>query len=302
MPVTVTISTLGSGSLTVRGLLNRVGTLRPDVLSVDEAQVITYIMDAVRRICRETGMAREVQLPVGVLAGTEKVQISASTGRDLLRIVRVRTGMPSYSAVHYAGSWNASTNTPTLTATPETAGNFYIVSNSGSTSLGGVSDWQAGDLIVSNGATWEKLQQEDFHTAWEANKPSTEQFYDQPQKLTGGANFKWTQEAQYLYLYPRPSKDCAVELVASFVPVGDFDSIPLPNEAEDCIVALARYELMLHPFKTDPENANSDMAMRHADRFKKEYKSLLGELRGVADYGYSGSAQYDPGTIEAGWP
>ncbi len=305
MTATVVISSSGSGSLTVRGLYHRVANLRPDLAQSDQAQINAYIMDAVRRICRETGLARETQLPVPMTAALEKLTVTASANRDLLRVVRVRTAMPSYPVTTYLGTWNAQTNVPALTDIPGSGdGQFYVVSQGAPQEIGDFLYWNTGDIIVSKGTTvgWDKLPLEDYHTAWEANKPTVEQNYDQPQKLTGGANFKWTQEGQYLYLYPRPMKDMAVELVVSFVPVGDFDIIPLPNEAEDCIVALARYEAMMHPYLNDKENANSDMAMRHADRFKKEYKALVGELRGVADYGYSGSAQYDPGTIEAGWP
>jgi hypothetical protein len=61
----------------------------------------------------------------------------------------------------FQGTWNAATNTPTLTSGTGTTGNFYIVSVAGTTSLDGITDWQVGDwaVFVEQGATdaWEKV-------------------------------------------------------------------------------------------------------------------------------------------------
>ena len=61
----------------------------------------------------------------------------------------------------FQGTWNAATNTPTLTSGSGTTGNFYIVSTSGSTNLDGVTDWVTGDwaVFIEQGATdaWEKI-------------------------------------------------------------------------------------------------------------------------------------------------
>ena len=61
----------------------------------------------------------------------------------------------------YNGTWNASTNTPTLTSGSGTTGHFYIVSVAGSTNLDGITDWQVGDwaIFVEAGGTdtWQKI-------------------------------------------------------------------------------------------------------------------------------------------------
>lgn len=57
----------------------------------------------------------------------------------------------------YKGSWNASTNTPTLVSSVGTKGDFYIVSVAGSTNLNGVSTWNIGDWVVFNGSAWQKV-------------------------------------------------------------------------------------------------------------------------------------------------
>ena len=66
------------------------------------------------------------------------------------------------SGLSFEGSWNASTDTPSLAGTTPANGVFYIVSVAGSTSLSGITDWQVGDwaVYVSNGAgtdAWQKI-------------------------------------------------------------------------------------------------------------------------------------------------
>ena len=61
----------------------------------------------------------------------------------------------------FQGTWNAATNTPTLSSGSGTTGHFYIVSTDGSTDLDGITDWKVGDwaVFVEQGATdaWEKV-------------------------------------------------------------------------------------------------------------------------------------------------
>lgn len=70
-----------------------------------------------------------------------------------------------FGGLDYQGTWNASTNTPTLTATPLAAGAFYKVSVAGTTSLGGVDDWGVGDWIISDGTTWQKVDNSELVTS-----------------------------------------------------------------------------------------------------------------------------------------
>jgi hypothetical protein len=61
----------------------------------------------------------------------------------------------------YAGVWNASTNSPTLTSSVGTKGTYYVVSTSGSTNLNGVTDWSLGDWAIYNGTAWNKVDNSD---------------------------------------------------------------------------------------------------------------------------------------------
>ena len=65
----------------------------------------------------------------------------------------------------YQGTWNAATNTPTLTSSVGTKGHYYVVSTAGSTNLNGITDWNIGDLAVFNGAVWEQIDNTDAVTS-----------------------------------------------------------------------------------------------------------------------------------------
>lgn len=56
----------------------------------------------------------------------------------------------------YQGTWDASTNTPTLTSSVGTSGYFYIVSVAGTTTLNGISSWAVGDYAVFGNGVWRK--------------------------------------------------------------------------------------------------------------------------------------------------
>jgi len=68
-------------------------------------------------------------------------------------------------ALSYQGTWNASTNTPTLTSSVGTKGYYYVVNIAGSTNLNGITDWQVGDWAVYNGSAWQKIDNTDAVTS-----------------------------------------------------------------------------------------------------------------------------------------
>lgn len=61
-------------------------------------------------------------------------------------------------ALNYKGTWNASTNTPTLASGVGTKGDYYVVSVAGSTALDGISNWGVGDLATFNGSVWQRVE------------------------------------------------------------------------------------------------------------------------------------------------
>jgi len=65
-------------------------------------------------------------------------------------------------ALKYQGTWNASTNTPAIPAADANSkGHYYIVTTPGGTDIDGLTDWLLGDWIVSNGASWDQVDNTD---------------------------------------------------------------------------------------------------------------------------------------------
>jgi hypothetical protein len=67
--------------------------------------------------------------------------------------------------VNYEGTWNASTNTPTLVSSVGTKGDYYVVSTTGTTNLNGITAWTQGDWAIFNGSVWEKVDNTDLVTS-----------------------------------------------------------------------------------------------------------------------------------------
>lgn len=63
--------------------------------------------------------------------------------------------------VNYQGSWNASTNNPSLASGVGTKGYYYVVTVPGSTNLDGITDWKLGDWVIFNGTAWQKVDNTD---------------------------------------------------------------------------------------------------------------------------------------------
>jgi hypothetical protein len=73
--------------------------------------------------------------------------------------------IPLQGDLNYQGTWNASTNTPTLTSSVGTQGYYYVVDVAGSTNLNGITDWKIGDWAIFNGSVWQKVDNTDAVTS-----------------------------------------------------------------------------------------------------------------------------------------
>lgn len=68
--------------------------------------------------------------------------------------------------VQFQDTWNATTNTPTIPAAASgNKGWYYVVATAGSTSIDGETDWKVGDWLVSNGTSWNKIDNTDLVTS-----------------------------------------------------------------------------------------------------------------------------------------
>jgi hypothetical protein len=63
-----------------------------------------------------------------------------------------------FTGLDFQGSWNASTNSPTLASSVGTNGEFYIVSIAGGTNLNGITNWGIGDWAIFNGTAWQRVE------------------------------------------------------------------------------------------------------------------------------------------------
>lgn len=61
-------------------------------------------------------------------------------------------------ALNYKGTWDANANSPALTSSVGTKGDYYVVGTAGSTNLNGISNWGIGDWVAFNGSVWQRVE------------------------------------------------------------------------------------------------------------------------------------------------
>jgi hypothetical protein len=66
------------------------------------------------------------------------------------------------SGLTFKGTWDALLNIPFLQSSVGTAGDYYIVSVSGTTNLNGITDWNVGDWAIFEGGVWQKVDNHDI--------------------------------------------------------------------------------------------------------------------------------------------
>jgi len=86
---------------------------------------------------------------------------TSGTGAPTFRALTI-SDLPAavVGGMNYQGTWNATTNIPAIntgSATSSNKGQYYKVSVVGSTTVDTISQWNVGDLIVSDGTTWDKI-------------------------------------------------------------------------------------------------------------------------------------------------
>jgi hypothetical protein len=70
----------------------------------------------------------------------------------------VSSTVNAIGALNYKGTWDASSNNPTLTSGVGVKGDYYVVSVAGTTDLDGTDFWGVGDWAVFNGAIWQRVE------------------------------------------------------------------------------------------------------------------------------------------------
>ena len=142
---TLTVPNGGTGATTLTGYVKGAGT---SALSASSTIPNTDITGLGTASTKDAGSA----LGVATLDAAGKVPISQIPDSVI-------------GALSYQGTWDASTNTPTLTSSVGTKGYYYVVSVAGSTNLNGITDWKIGDWAVYSGTAWQKIDNTDGVTS-----------------------------------------------------------------------------------------------------------------------------------------
>ena len=100
------------------------------------------------------GLGSSATLNAGVANG-----VATLDGSGTIPLTQIPASLQG--ALQYAGTWDASINSPTLTSGAGTKGYYYVVNVAGSTTLNGINEWKIGDWAIYNGTAWQKIDNTD---------------------------------------------------------------------------------------------------------------------------------------------
>jgi len=166
MTASTTIPTTSlSGTITNAQLANSSFTINGTSISLGGTSTITAVAPYALTI--GTGLSgTSYNGSSAVTVAIASTGVSAGTYGSALAIPQITVNAQGQitsittnasGATTYQGTWNAATNTPTLTSSVGTNGYYYVVSTAGTTSLNGINLWSVGDWAVFNGSVWEKV-------------------------------------------------------------------------------------------------------------------------------------------------
>ena len=167
----VTTAAVASSSVTLTGDISATGntgssitttlaTVNSNVGSFGSATAVPTITVNAKGLV--TAVSTNTITPAGIGA-VATTALGANSGVATLdssgQLVASQIPSSLTGAIVYQGVWNASTNSPAIpTAASGNKGYYYKVSVAGTTTIDGYSNWTVGDLIISNGTTWDALQ------------------------------------------------------------------------------------------------------------------------------------------------
>jgi len=112
-------------------------------------------------MARTFSLSLEAQLLIAslvALGDTGPTQALKKSGNSLINSTII-------GSLSYSGTWDASTNTPTIVSGVGTLGQFYKVSVAGNTTIDGNTGWAVGDWIIFNGTAWDKIDNTELVTS-----------------------------------------------------------------------------------------------------------------------------------------
>jgi len=164
---TVPVENGGTGAATLTGYVKGNGTAAmtaaATIPSTDVTGLGTMAAQNANNVAITGGTMSGVAI-TGYIPTTEKAQPLGVATLDAAGKVPT-SQIPMQGDLNYQGTWNASTNTPTLVSSVGTKGYYYVVDVAGSTNLNGITDWQIGDWAIFNGSIWQKVDNTDAVTS-----------------------------------------------------------------------------------------------------------------------------------------
>lgn len=164
---TIPVANGGTGAATLTGYVKGNGTAdmtaSATVPSTDITGLGTMAAQNANSVAITGGTMSGVAI-TGYIPTTEKAQPLGVATLDAGGLVP-QSQIPIQGDLNYQGTWNASTNTPTLVSSVGTKGHYYVVNVAGTTNLNGITDWQIGDWCIYNGTVWEKVDNTDAVTS-----------------------------------------------------------------------------------------------------------------------------------------
>lgn len=239
-------------SFTVRDLLARLKMLRTDV--INDSPAILCLNEAVRTVCRETGIAVAKTSPAPLFSGTTIAEPATTLG-SVLRVDRVFVSdIPEGS---YKGTVAPTTGaiTPpdgaktvvTGSATTFTKGDFWIVNAASTTAVDGSEEgWDIGDVVYSDGSGFVQLKQRAFKLVDTVNLCDAYTTSRAPQSRLGSVRGVAIQDGQVQFL-TTPEYDNVVVYELAYIPASEIvSSVPLPMAAEECVLntAISMYYML----------------------------------------------------------
>jgi len=185
---------------------------------------------------------------VGATSGnTNTITVSASNTSPIVTAVTaavssgssaLATGAQIQTAINtallgvlsYQGTWNASTNSPTLASGTGTPGYYYIVSVAGSTNLDGITDWAVGDWAVfSDLATdaWQKIDNTQVGNVTGSGANQRLAFWNSTSNITSDDELTWDGVNLNIGTYAGTG-DCELRLFGS-TPNNSFSTLKTTN-------------------------------------------------------------------------
>jgi hypothetical protein len=150
--VAVTAASIRDASAAGRTLLTAANAAaQRSALALDQ---VNNTSDLAKPISTATQSALDLKLNASQRGAVNGVAEIDATG--FLPLERIPVSL--LGAVRYQSTWDAATNTPAIpAASASNKGHYYRVATAGTTSISSIADWGVADWIISNGASWEKI-------------------------------------------------------------------------------------------------------------------------------------------------